>query len=188
MAVRTMRTAIALLLVLGGGVQAVQAQAPVAPEQVKAAFLYNFAGFVTWPPGTGAEAGIVIGVMSDAPLEGELRRSIAARTLQTRPVTIRHVASAEDTEGIHILYIGMRENPRLQRIIASLRNRPILVVTEAADGLESGSMINFITTDRVQFEIALDATARAGLQLNARLLSVATRIRKGESGERSRYA
>lgn len=41
-------------------------------------------------------------------------------------------------------------------------------------------MINFVTTDRVPFEVAIANAAKAGIHLNARLLSVAIRVRKGE--------
>jgi hypothetical protein len=57
----------------------------------------------------------------------------------------------------------------------------VLIVTEAPDGLERGGMINFVTTDRVQFEVAISNASKAGIHLNARLLSVAIRVRKGEA-------
>ena len=84
-----------------------------------------------------------------------------------------------DMAGVHVLFIGARENARLPKVIGALGNMPVLVVTEAPDGLERGAMINFVTTDRVQFEVAVSNAAKAGLHLNARLLSVAIRVRKG---------
>ena len=84
---------------------------------------------------------------------------------------------------MHVLFIGARENPRLAKVIAAVSHLPLLIVTEAPNSLDLGSMINFVTTDRVQFEVAVGNAARAGIHLNARLLSVAIRVRKGGRDE-----
>jgi hypothetical protein len=165
-------------LMIGGAAYA--QSAGVAAAEVKAAYLYNFAGFVTWPEETGARNEIVIGVLGSPEVEGHLRR-IPAAASQNRPVSVKRITSATDVAGVHILFIGARENHRLARLLESLEQRPILTVTEAADGLEHGSVINLITTERVQFEISLSAAGKAGLQLNSRLLGVALRIKKGET-------
>lgn len=155
------------------------AQARYSADEVKAAFLYNFAGFVTWPPEARAGEGIVIGIMGADEVEAEVRRNAAARP--GRPVSVKRVVTVDDAAGVHILFVGARENARLGRILPAVRRAPVLTVTEAPDGLDRGSIINFVTTERVQFEVSVDAAARAGVHLNARLLSVAIRIRKGAS-------
>jgi hypothetical protein len=176
-----------LLLLLtamsGGNGAPAAAQGPqgVTADQVKAAFLYNFGSFVVWPAQSAAQKSITIGVMGDDEVESELRKNIDARAARSREVSVRRINSMGDVDGVHVLYIGPRHNARLASLIAGLKNRPILVVTDADDGLDHGSMINFITGDRVQFEISIPAAMRAGLQLNSRLLSVATRIRKGQT-------
>jgi len=106
-----------------------------------------------------------------------LRRTAAARP--GRSVTVKRVATVDEVAGVHILFVGWRENASLGRILPAVRQAPILTVTEAPDGIDRGSIINFVTADRVQFEVSLDAAARARLHLNARLLSVAMRVRKG---------
>ena len=121
--------------------------------------------------------GIVIGIMNAEEVEAELRRTTAARP--GHPISVKRVASVDEAAGVHILFVGTRENARLGRILAALRSAPVLTVTEAPDGIAHGSIINFITTDRVQFEIAVDAATRSGLHLNSRLLSIALRIKKG---------
>src|SRR5262249_38302635 len=93
-----------------------------------------------------------------------------------------------DAAGVHMLFVGERESIRLGRVLQATRHTPVLTVTEASDGIEHGSIINFITTDRVQFEISIDAATRSGLHLNARLLAVALRIRKGASPVDSTFA
>jgi hypothetical protein len=142
--------------------------------------LYRFVGYVEWPAGAKANEAIVIGMLSADAIGVELQRIAQERKAQGRPVVVRHVEGAGDMIGIHVLFIGAQENARLSKLISSVRHLPILVVTEAPDGLERGSMINFVTTDRVQFEVAVDNATTAGIHLNSRLLSVAVRVRKGQ--------
>ena len=172
-------------LVLGGTKALAQAPGAVSADLVKAAFLYNFAGFVEWPEHAHAKDSLVIGVIGAEDVEAALRSTSGPRMLQNRNVTVRRIRNASEAADVHILFIGADENYRLRSILSAVERRPILTVTESTDGMEFGSIINFVTTNRVQFEISLKAAAVAGLQLNARLLSVAIHIRKGETlGER----
>jgi hypothetical protein len=183
----------ACLLVLLGFMTAAgdaRAQTPlrVSAAEVKAAFLYNFASFVTWPEETGAQKEVVIGVLGNDEVEAHLRRVPPGQSAPGRPVSVRHVRNESDLTGVHILFIGAGETRRLRRILGLLGRRPVLTVTEVADGLERGSVINLVATDRVQIEISLAAAENAGLQLDSRLLGVATRIKKGEQGGAVMYA
>lgn len=161
---------------------AAHGQASVTPDEVKAAFLFRFAGFVEWPAQARAGEPLVIGVLDAGEVEAELRRYAELRRSGDRMPVVRSIEAPSDLAGVHILFIGSRDPVRLSRWIAAARPLPILVVTDVPEGLERGGMINFITTDRVQFEAAADAAARAGLRLNPRLLSVAARVKKGAAG------
>ena len=157
-----------------------QSQAEITEEAVKAAFLHRFIGFVEWPEQTRAKERVVIGVLNSEEIEAELNRYVAAKR---SAISVRRIESLQDLSGVHVLFIGARENSRLEKIVTSVSHLPVLIVTEAEDGLARGGMINFVTTDRVQFEVAVANAARAGIHLNARLLSVAIRVRKGGRDE-----
>ncbi len=159
---------------------AAAAQDPSA-EEVKAAFLFRFASFVEWPAKSRSDEGIVFGVVNASGVQAELRRYAALRPIGDRPPVVRQVETAADLEGVHILFIGGRD-ASLSRWVAASGRLAILVVTDAPDGLERGSMLNFLTTDRVQFEASPAAATRAGLRLTSRLLSVASRVKKGDAG------
>lgn len=173
---RTLLAAIALLLP-----SMVAAQA-VSPEEVKAAFLFRFAAFVEWPEQSRSDEGIVFGVVGSDDVEAELRRYASQRAIGNRAPEVRSVDTPADLAGVHILFVASRDAASLSRWVAAARQHPILVVTDAPDALERGSMINFLTTDRVRFEASPEAATRAGLRLTPRLLSVATRVKKGDAG------
>ncbi|MGQ0523272.1 MAG: YfiR family protein [Betaproteobacteria bacterium] len=166
------------VLVLAHSGAHAQVQGEFSEDAVKAAFLHRFVGFVEWPEQARAKEGFVIGVLGAESVEAELNRYVATRK---SAISVRRIASTESLAGVHLLFIGARENFRLSKIIAAVGNLPVLIVTEAPDGLERGGMINFVTSDRVQFEVAISNASKAGIHLNARLLSVAIRVRRGEA-------
>src|SRR4051812_48120739 len=67
-----------------------RAMAQSASESaVKAAFLYKFASFVEWPPGTfKADAPLSIGVMGDEAVAGDLEQMVAGRSFEGRPIAV----------------------------------------------------------------------------------------------------
>ena len=63
--------------------------------------------------------------------------------------------------GAHVLFIGPEHNERLRQLIARVGKRPVLIVTDATDGLEQGAMVNFkVVDERLRFEISLAAAER----------------------------
>lgn len=176
-----MRLAAVLAAVLLAAVCAsAPAQERAAADSVKAAFLYHFAGYVQWPAVLQPDEPMVIGVMGADAVEAELRRIAPTRKVQDRALQVVHVEPGDSLAALHMLYIGRRETPRLARILALAAEYPVLTVSDAEDGLEQGAIINFVTTDRVQFEISLAAAEQARLRLSSRLLAVALRVKKGE--------
>jgi hypothetical protein len=163
----------ALALWVGAG------HAQYSEQEVKAAFLYNFARFVEWPKAREPSRELVIAVLGAPELEAELRR-VAADRSQERRLDVRRIDEGASLEGVHILYVGPDPAPPAA-MLAEARKRHVLVVSDAPDGLARGAAINFVTTDRVRFEVSLKAAEDAGLRLSSRLLSVAVRIRKGEA-------
>ena len=147
---------------------------------VKAAFLYKFVAYVTWPEGSFArsDAPVVIGVAGDDALVAALREVIASRSVEGRPLVVRRVQDADTLGGLHILFVGRDEAARLSELARALANQPVLLVSENEGALEQGSAINFVLAEgRVKFDIAPDAAERRGIKLSSRLLTVAQTLR-----------
>ena len=176
----TMFAAMATLLValVATWSAAASAQPRATADEVKAAFLYHFTTFVEWPESRRRESPLVIAV-AGAPAVAEELRAIAGSRKERRISVVEPKTPAQSARA-HLLYIGSAESARLERWVGAAASLPVLVVSEAADALERGSMINFVTTDRVQFEVSLETAGAAGLRLSSRLLSVAIRVKKGE--------
>lgn len=166
-----------LLIVLAFGMFTAQARGQEAvyqDDEVKAAFLYHFTTFVQWPQSTAPGEEFVIAVYGADAVVEELGAFLPGRTVQGRRMGVRRLQSIDDAEGAAVLFIGASQSGALPRLIDRVRDRPMLVVTEARGALREGAMINFqIVDQRVRFEISMPAAERAGLELSSRLLSAA---------------
>jgi hypothetical protein len=171
----------AVLLALGAGGQCA-AQGATSEQDVKAAFLYKFAGYVEWPDPAfpNAEAPIVIGVLGDDALAAALDQAVAGRAVNGRRMSVRRMKPGEAADGLHILFVGRSEVGRIAQILRGPAPRPVLTVTDSEGALDQGSMINFLVADRrVRFEISVPSAERSQLKLSSRLLAVAAQVRGG---------
>jgi len=150
---------------------------------VKAAFLYRFCGYVTWPAQTPQESHFTIALLGADAVAQELERIASGRTIHGLPARVRRIGSIGELGNAQMLFVGLGSVDALQEEIGRIAQRPVLVVTDTPGGLDAGSTLNFLLVDRrVRFEVSLVAANRAGLKISAELLSVAARV----EGERLR--
>jgi hypothetical protein len=145
-------------------------------DQVKAAYVYNFAKFVEWPARdfATATAPIRICVMNDHSFETELNQIVNGKTIAGRPVSIVGAQDADQCRRCQVLFVNSSQERQVRPIIQALRDSSVLTVGETTGFLDEGGIINFVTQDdRVQFAVNHRAADRAGLRISSRLLSVA---------------
>ena len=155
-------------------------RSPRPEQEIKAAFLYKFLSYVEWPagaPATGSSP-IVVGVLGADGIADELRAVVARRPIGQHPVDVRVVDEASALDGVNVVYVGASAASALSRLVPVAQQRSVLVVTDFANALAHGSVINLVVVDdRVRFEVSLEAAERSGIRLSSRLLSVALRVR-----------
>lgn len=159
-----------------------QAQANNALErQVKAAYLYKFAGFVEWPEGsfTRPDSAVVIGVAGADALAEQLEQTVAGHTANGRPLQVRRVKRGDSLAGIHMLFVAAQDKALAQDLLTASRGQPVLTVTDADETFGLGSMINFVIADeRLRFEVSLRPAQASRLKISARMLSAAYRVQQ----------
>ncbi len=151
---------------------------PPSEYQIKAAFLYNFAKFVEWPPRAfaGPQAPIIVGVLGKNTFGDDLERTIRDKTVNNHPLEFKAFHSATEATNCHILFISASEKDHLPKILKSLRGASVLTVSETDRFIETGGMINFVIEDsKIRFQINDDAAKQAGLTISSKLLSLAAR-------------
>ena len=167
---------LSLLILLGAALQLL-AQAPAFDEyQVKAAFLYNFAKFVEWPPGTFASSNEPIGIciVGQNPFGSTLENMVQGKKVGDRTFAVRHLADTQQAKGCQILFIGVGEWKRVRALLETLTKAPILTVGETDDFTSLGGVIAFqLEGPRVRIQIALESAERAKLRISSKLLSLA---------------
>jgi hypothetical protein len=172
---RLLREALLFGVVLFSLTVGTQAQS-ASEYQVKAAFLFNFAKFVEWPPDsfTDAAAPFEICVLGQDPFGEELRILTNQKTINGRKLEVKHVDDLQYARNCHILFIASSEKTSMKTILEGLRGASVLTVGDRKDFVGQGGMINFVLeNDRVKFEVSPVAAERAGLKISSRLLSVA---------------
>ena len=144
--------------------------------QIKAAFLFNFAKFVEWPPESFAAptSPIVIGVLGQNPFHGDLERTAPGKTVDERPLVIKEFRSPAEATNCHILFISTSEKERLPQILKTLAGTRVLTVGEMNGFTESGGMINFVLEGtKTRFQINNSVASSAGLKISSKLLHLA---------------
>jgi len=144
--------------------------------QVKAAYLYNFGKFVSWPDG-GITSEFDVCVLGVDPFGPVLDATVSESRINGKKVVAKRIARAQDAAGCRIVYVAASESPRLASDLAVLNKLHILSVSDSAHFVDRGGMIQFVFDgDRVRFAVNLSAAQEAGLTLSSELLKVATRV------------
>jgi hypothetical protein len=161
----------ALLLLLAPS--AIHAQSK--EYQVKAAFLYNFAQFVSWPETafTNADEPFQIGILGENPFGGDLNETVRGEAIHGHRIAIVESRRAESLADCQIVFISKAEAAHAADVFSKLGSKPILTVSEISGFTRHGGVINFYRDgSKVRFEINPDAAEKNSLKLGSELLSV----------------
>ena len=174
-----------LLPLLAAGLWAagrLEAAPPPTEYEVKAAFIYNFAKYVQWPPSPRSDSNVpfVIGVFGRDPFGGTLDAAMNGQSVQGRLIVIRRFVRIEEID-CDLLFVGASEQRNLRKIFEALRGKPVLTVGDTNQFAELGGMISLTTDEnRIRFEMNPKAIDRAGLKAGSQLFRFA-RIAKESS-------
>ncbi len=145
---------------------------------IKAAILYNFAKFASWPAAafSNATAPLRICVIGADPF-GPALESLNGKTVRNRALVTAPIATVEDAAACHILFVSDSEKERLATILDAVGVLPILTVADMGQFTSSGGIIALKKVDnRSRIEVNIDAVEKAGLKLSSKLLRLADTI------------
>jgi hypothetical protein len=147
-----------------------------AERRTKAAYLYRFAAFVTWPDTAFAHADspLVIGIDGDDALAALVEQAVAGRGVRGHPLAVRRLTPGADPRALHILYVAGIDAAVL---LAQAHGHPVLTVcdlpSEPLAGPD-GCVVDFVPVgEHLRFHVAREEAAAARLRISARLLAVA---------------
>ncbi|MES1255918.1 MAG: YfiR family protein [Acidobacteriota bacterium] len=173
---RPLRVVAATLLVLAVAAEPLLA-AGVAEDDVKAAFLYNFAKYIEWPESAFPSGTFQLCVVADAAFVKRVDEILAGEAVEGHQVVRRTPAGVEDARACHILFLRQVEAVQMDEWLASVATSPVLTVGDSSEFLARGGAVAFVRDgDRVRFDINVRSAQLGGLTISSRLLRVARRV------------
>jgi hypothetical protein len=144
--------------------------------KIKAGYIYNFARFIKWPERSfeNAPGSFQICLIEGSAFETQFQK-IEGKTISGKKLTVKRLNTQDKLQQCQILFIPSSEKNNMSAIIESLGDSNVLTVGDVRDFHLFGGMVSLIKkADRIKLEINLKATKRKGLQINAKLLEIAT--------------
>lgn len=148
------------------------AYAEKAPEyQLKATFLFHFLDFTKWPSSKNGDKTICI--LGHNPFNNYLQ-DLANFSGKDHKVFIKHVATLNDTNDCHILFISRSETNNLSKTLEKLASRPLLTVSDIHSFAANSGMIELSKeSNKTKLIINLNSVKKTGLRLNSNLINLA---------------
>jgi hypothetical protein len=144
---------------------------------IKAAFLYNFGNYVTWPDEAfaGPQAPFVVGILGSGPFGDSLDRISAEKKIGGRRIVFEPLTADDSPDHCQILFVTRAASQAdLSSLLAKARDIPLLIVGESPNFARRGGCINFIIEgNKTRFEINAAEAKRRQLVVSAKLLSLA---------------
>jgi hypothetical protein len=160
------------------------AHAEVSKEyQVKAVFLFNFTQFIEWPTNAFPEtqSPLTIGVLGDDPFGNFLEETVRGEKANGHPIIVKRFQRVEKIGNCQILFISASDARQVKAILAALKGRQILTVSDIAGFAQNGGVIRFVSEqNKIHFRINLEAAKNAGLTVSSKLLRLAEIIEPGK--------
>ncbi len=145
-------------------------------DQLKAAYLYNFAKFVEWPPNRfeGDTSPIRFGIIGDERFLGVLDGIVDGRSVGGREIELSSYRSVSQAEDCHLLFLGAARSDERDELLDFFKGAAVLTVGETDGFTERGGMVKFyLEGNKVRFEINEDAARGEGVKISSRLLKLA---------------
>jgi len=144
--------------------------------ELKAAVLYKIVKYVDWPAVSfeNTDDTYILYILGEDPF-GDMIQAYENRSINDKKLEIRRARRVSDIGPCHMLFIGSSEEKNLPSILNAIQHRNILTVGDMEEFAHRGGIINFVLKqNRITFEINLQNAKDAGLQINAKLLRLAT--------------
>jgi predicted transcriptional regulator len=171
---------------------------PKAPRDevtIMVRYLQALPSSVQWPTNTFAtpEQSWRVGVLGpdrfEDKLEAALRNEKAGRRGETqRGFEIWHAQTLKDLPPCQIIFIALKDPDEIKNVLAELKDRPVLTVSEQDRFLYLGGIIEFSTQNRnVRMAINLDQARAANLKIPADMLEVTSEVIENGSRHKTKH-
>ncbi len=171
------------LLISAGGADLARAEG--VRDNVKAAYLYNFARFCEWPDAVKAKPALTVGVLGDRQFAEELVDQLKDRPLDGKMLKVVALSSPEDAPTCDIVYVRGARRGDAATILKTTAGMPILTVGDADTFSRAGGMISFMESNGVvRFAVNTASVQKSGLKISSQMLQYAIIINEHSGADR----
>lgn len=145
--------------------------------EIKALLVEAVCRYVTWPSHvwrTGTHGKFVIGIIGDGSINRWLKRVYTRGKIKGRRIRMVTYSDPENITGCHVLVIAPSAGKYLPHILAAVREKPILTISDSDGFCKKGVHVNlYKEKEVVRFEVNPYAMRSVSLQAHSRLLKLA---------------
>lgn len=146
--------------------------------KVKAAFLINFARFISWPETSFVDddAPFSICILGEDPF-GKAFSGIEGKSIQGRKIQILQCNNPQKIPSCHLLYINLPTRGELQQSLQTISSNAIATISDLNNAASLGVIFELIKIDgRLSFKINNSKAKEVRLNVDASLLDLATEV------------
>jgi hypothetical protein len=144
-------------------------------DELKAAYLFNFAKFVEWPA-QAAGTPLRICVFGRDTLAAPLS-ALDGKEARGRTVRVLSSVTLDQATSCDLLFVTRSEERRLRTVLQQVAGRPVVTVSDIERFAAEGGAVEFVNSSgKLRFDINLDVLRQAGLKVSSQLLGVARTV------------
>jgi len=160
--------AVGLLVTLRPGPLGAQ---EVTPPALKAAFLFNFVKFTSWPSDVLPDTAPLQMCVVNAPAIGSaLSQAVQGRSIGGHAIQVTQPGEAGNLRGCHVLFVSGTRGAAAKAVTA-VRDVPVLTVSDLQAFADDGGIAQFhVQQGQLRFYFAVNAVRASRLQVSSKLL------------------
>ncbi len=147
---------------------------------IKAGLLLKFTEFIQWPEQYGSthsyEEPLNICIQGKDDFQKLLSLANDADIIR-RNILVRNQVPLDLLKTCHIVFVSSSHNGQLDETLTTLKQHPVLVISESEGNGQKGVGINFIKiNNKIRFEINHAAMKKLGLKVSSELINLAVLV------------
>ncbi len=150
----------------------------VSENELKVAFLYNFALYSGWPKGSvqeNAQQMTICTLVSDN--LGDVLKQLENRRIRNKPLAIHRGVALKDAHECHLLYVPKTEQAQMQKILVELEEHSVLIVSDFEVNMPPRAAINMmLDKNKLVFEVDMRMANQAKITMSSKLLNLAKQV------------
>lgn len=146
-------------------------------NEVKAAYIYNFAKYVDWPE-TPSRLNPTLNfcIIGISPINSVMT-SMTGKLIKNRKVSVRELRHTEGLNDCNLLFVNSTMKAYLPQILSSAVLRPLLTISDYSGFAATGGIIEFVPVGgKIKFKINNRSAKSANLKISSHLLNLAVTI------------